>query len=70
VFVKAPSRAVQRQRLLDRGADTDPASLERRLDRTDAEERLADQFDAVVVNDAIDPAVNHILELLDARRHR
>jgi guanylate kinase len=69
VFVKAPSRAVQRQRLLDRGAAADPASLERRLDRTDAEERLADQFDAVVVNDDVDQAVDTILELLAARRH-
>ncbi len=70
VFVKAPSRAEQRQRLLDRGAAADPASLERRLDQTAAEERLADRFDAVVVNDNIDRAVDTILELLEARRHR
>jgi guanylate kinase len=70
VFVKAPSRAEQRQRLLDRGAAADPASLERRLDQTAAEERLADRFDAVVVNDDIDRAVETILELLEARRHR
>jgi guanylate kinase len=70
VFVKAPSRAVQRQRLLDRDAAADPASLERRLDRTDAEERLADQFDAVVVNDDVDQAVDAIVELLEACRHR
>ena len=70
VFVKAPSRAEQRQRLLDRGAAADPASLERRLDQTAAEERLADRFDAVVVNDNIDRAVDTILELLEGRRHR
>ena len=70
VFVKAPSRAEQRQRLLDRGAAADPASLERRLDQTAAEERLADRFDALVVNDNIDRAVDTILELLEARRHR
>jgi guanylate kinase len=70
VFVKAPSRAEQRQRLLDRGAAADPASLERRLDQTAAEERLADRFDVVVVNDNIDRAVDTILELLEARRHR
>lgn len=69
MFVKAPSRAVQRQRLVDRDAAADPASLERRLDRTDAEERLADQFDAVVVNDDVDHAVNTVLEVLAARRH-
>lgn len=68
VFVKAPSRAVQRQRLLARDPTADPAALERRLDETDAEERLADDFDAVVVNDEVDRAADEILELLDARR--
>jgi guanylate kinase len=68
VFVKAPSRREQRQRLLDRGAAADPASLELRLDQTAAEERLADQFDGVVVNDDVDHAVDTILELLDTRR--
>jgi guanylate kinase len=68
VFVKAPSRDAQRQRLLDRGAAADPASLERRLDQTEAEERLADRFDAVVVNDDVDRAVDTIIELLAARR--
>jgi guanylate kinase len=70
VFIKAPSRATQRRRLLDRDASADPASLERRLDQTDAEERLADRFDAVVVNDAVDRAVDTIIELLEARRRR
>ena len=70
VFIKAPSRAEQRRRLLDRGAAADPASLERRLDQTDAEERLADRFDAVVVNDDVDRAVDTIIELLEARRRR
>ena len=68
VFVKAPSRSEQRQRLLDRGAAADPASLERRLDETAAEEHLADRFDAVVVNDDIDRAVDTILELRETRR--
>lgn len=68
VFIKAPSRATQRQRLLDRGAAADPASLERRLDQTAAEERLADRFDAVVVNDDLHRAVDQILALLEARR--
>ncbi len=70
IFIKAPSRAAQRQRLLDRDASADPASLERRLDQTEAEERLADRFDAVVVNDDGDRAVETIIELLEARRRR
>jgi guanylate kinase len=70
VYVKAPSRAVQRQRLLDRGGGADPERLERRLDQTDAEERLADRFDAVVVNDDVPRAVDEILQLLHKRRRQ
>jgi guanylate kinase len=68
IFVQAPSRAEQRQRLLDRGAAADPDSLERRLDETAAEERLADRFDAVVVNDDLEHAVDEVVALLDAKR--
>jgi guanylate kinase len=70
VFVTAPSRAVQRQRLLDRDPSADPAALERRLDETDAEERLAGDFDAAVVNDDVPHAVDQIVALLDTRRRR
>jgi guanylate kinase len=70
IFITAPSRAAQRQRLLDRGAAADPASLERRLDQTETENRLAEDFDDVVVNDDIDHAVEEIIELLEARRRR
>ena len=70
VFIKAPSRATQRQRLLHRDASADPTSLELRLDQTDAEERLADRFDAVVVNDDVGRAVDTIIELLETRRRR
>jgi guanylate kinase len=70
IFITAPSRAAQRQRLLDRGAAADPASLERRLDQTDTEDRHAEDFDDVVVNDDIDHAVEEIIELLEARRRR
>ncbi len=70
VFVKAPSREVQRHRLLARDPNADPGDLERRLDETAAEERLADQFDAVVVNDDVGRAVDEILGLLEVQRHR
>jgi guanylate kinase len=68
IFVTPPSRAAQRERLLERDAAADPAALERRLDHADAEERLADRFDAVVVNDDVHRAVDDVLRLLDARR--
>ena len=57
VFVRAPRREEQRRRLEARGSD-DPRTIERRLARAEAEERIgAEQFDAVVVNDDVDRAV-------------
>lgn len=76
VFVKPPSREVQRDRLHARaqeeadrsGTRIDPDVLGRRLAEADAEEALADQFDAVVVNDDLDRAVAELIALLEARR--
>ena len=65
VFVKAPSRAVQRERLEHRDGGV-PADA--RLEEAEAEERLADAFDAVVVNDDRARAVDEVVALLDARR--
>ena len=65
VFVKAPSRAAQRERLEHRDAGTTP---EARLAEAEAEERLAGRFDAVVVNDDLERAVDEVVALLDARR--
>lgn len=68
VFVRAPSRTVQRERLIARGEGTDPQALERRLDRAAAEERLAGLFDTVVVNDDATRAIEEVAALLAARR--
>jgi guanylate kinase len=67
VFVRAPSREVQRARIAARGAD-DPEQIARRVAEADAEEQLADRFDAVVVNDDLDRAVGEVAAILDARR--
>jgi len=70
VFVRAPSRAVQRDRLLGRDPDEASDVLGRRLDEADAEDQLADRFDAVVVNDDLDRAGDEIVALLERERHR
>jgi guanylate kinase len=70
VFVKPPSRDVQRDRLFARDPDADPESLERRLDEAEAEERAASDFDAVVVNDDLSRAVDEVAAILQARRER
>ncbi len=67
VFLQAPSREVQRERLLERGADDDE-QMARRIARAEAEEALADRFDAVVVNDDADTAVSEVTAILNALR--
>ena len=68
VFVRAPSREEQRRRLEARGSETEE-SIERRLARAEAEERIgAEQFDAVVVNDDVGRAVGEVAAILKARR--
>lgn len=68
VFVRAPSREAQRERLVARDAD-DEAQLARRIEEAEAEEALADRFDAVVVNDDVDTAVDRVAAILAGRRH-
>jgi guanylate kinase len=67
VFVRAPSREEQRRRLVARGQD-DPDAIERRLAEADAEEALADRFDAVVVNDDPSRAADEVAAILAGQR--
>jgi guanylate kinase len=68
VFLQAPSRDVQRQRLEARGSET-PESLARRLDRAPAEEELGrTEFDAVVVNHEVSQAADEVAAILNTRR--
>jgi guanylate kinase len=68
VFLRAPSREVQLERLAERGTD-DEEQLLRRIAEAEAEEAFADQFDAVVVNDDADAAVAEVAAILNARRN-
>jgi guanylate kinase len=67
VFLRAPSRSVQLERLAERGTDDDEQML-RRLAEAEAEEALADRFDAIVVNDDADAAAQEVAAILNARR--
>jgi guanylate kinase len=60
LFVAPPSKAALRRRLKKRGTE-DPDALADRLARADRELDHADDFDAVVVNDDLDPAVEETL---------
>lgn len=69
LFIAPPSKAELRDRLQGRGTEDDH-SLATRLDRAERELEKADAFDAVVVNDDLDTAVEetleHIRQFLDA----
>jgi guanylate kinase len=67
VFVRPPSREVQRARLVSRGQDT-PEQIERRLAAAAAEEQEARHFDQVVENDDVDRAVGEVAAILARRR--
>lgn len=67
VFVRPPSREVQRARLVSRGQDT-PEQIERRLAAAAAEEQEADRFDFVIENEAVDRAVAEVAAILARRR--
>ncbi len=68
VFIRPPSRDVQRRRMLERGGD-DPAAVERRLARAAEEEAEAVRsFDHIIVNDEVDRAVAELAAILRRRR--
>jgi guanylate kinase len=67
VFLRPPSREVQRERLVTRAGDP-LDTIERRLAKADAEEAYASEFDLVVVNDRLEAAVEQVAAILEARR--
>lgn len=67
VFVRPPSREVQRVRLLERGTDP-PEAIERRLAEADQEEAVAAERGwPVVVNDDLGRATAEVAAILDER---
>lgn len=67
VFLRPPSREVQRERLLTRAGDA-LDTIERRLAKADAEEAMAAEFDLIVVNDDLEAAVEQVAAILESRR--
>ena len=63
VFIEPPSLEVLRERLIGRGSET-AASLELRLADAEREMRLADRYDARVVNDDLDRATDELVSIL------
>ena len=67
VFLRPPSREVQRERLVTRAGDA-LDTIERRLAKADAEEAMAGEFDLVVVNEHLETAVEQVAAILESRR--
>lgn len=63
IFLAPPSWEELVHRLIGRGTET-PEQQKQRLETAKVELANADEFDAVVVNDIVDHAVAHLVELL------
>ncbi|MDH4058949.1 MAG: guanylate kinase [Cyclobacteriaceae bacterium] len=64
VFVKVPSIEVLKERLQERGTETEE-SLSRRLFKAKFEMSFADKFDVVLVNENLDTSLNEAQRLYD-----
>ena len=63
IFIKPPSAAELRSRLIGRGTET-PETIELRLANAERELALADQYDEVVVNDDLDTATAELSAII------
>lgn len=64
IFLAPPSLEVLRQRLMDRGSETDQ-SLKKRLERAKKEMSYADRFDKIVVNDHLDDTYQQVRQIVE-----
>lgn len=67
IFIVPPTRAALRERLSNRGQDSD-AVIERRLAGSLAELQQHVSFDYVVVNDQFETALDHLKSIIQATR--
>ncbi|MCW9712798.1 guanylate kinase [Aliifodinibius salicampi] len=64
IFIEPPSLEVLKNRLLNRGSETD-ASIKRRLERAEMEIEYAEDFDYTVTNDDLDTAYAEIQAIIE-----
>jgi guanylate kinase len=69
IFVGAPSFGELRHRLENRG-DTAPDLIIQRLERAKWEYSMAENYDYLVINDAVDVCSNEILSIISAEKCR
>ncbi len=64
IYVRPPSMEALEQRLRSRGSETE-ATLKLRLDRARMEMEYSSSFDAVVINDDLDQAYEHLKSIVE-----
>ena len=63
LFIKAPSIPELKNRLVNRGTETEH-SLKERLDKAEYELSFADQFDRIIVNDDLERAIAETMSVI------
>jgi len=69
IFVKVPSLDVLKQRLNDRGTESEE-SLSRRLFKANFEMSFQDKFDAVLVNEDLEHSLANAQKLYDSFKNK
>ncbi|MBQ4313532.1 MAG: guanylate kinase [Clostridia bacterium] len=69
VFIMPPSLSILEQRLRSRGRDTDE-DIARRLGEAEREIRKSVEYDYIIVNDALDDAVQSLLCIIKAETNK
>jgi guanylate kinase len=63
IFIKAPSIQILKERLTQRGTDTEE-SIKKRLEKAEWEMGFADRFDVVVVNDQLEKSQQELTKII------
>ena len=69
IFVKVPSMEVLKERLQDRGTESEE-SLSRRLFKANFEMSFQDKFDKVLINEDLEHSLQQAQQLYDAFKKR
>lgn len=68
IFIKAPSLEVLRERLQNRGTETD-ASLTERVEKAMLEMNYAGRFNKIIINDVLQDAISELTSIVKAFLH-
>ena len=69
IFLKPPDEQSLVERLLNRSTETQQ-QIEKRLDRMPEEMKMAEKFDAIVINDNLDETVKQVKMLVEQKRSK